>query len=128
MKLRNMLQIVSYHCDRDVLVCDAQSSLFLIAAYLRGLLRAGRSAAPHSDDRERLGRGARRRNGTINRPKGAVWCQLDRFGGRRGDEIALVTHANHRDVWMNVADLFPHPYREADADAWITRVEADKSG
>ena len=47
---------------------------------------------------------------------------------QRGDESALVTHANHRDVWINLADYFPHPYREADADAWITQVEGDKSG
>ena len=47
---------------------------------------------------------------------------------RSGDEAALVTHANHRDVWLNLADYFPHPYREADADAWIARVEADRSG
>lgn len=47
---------------------------------------------------------------------------------RRGDEAALVTHANHRDVWINLADYFPHPYTEADADAWIARTEADRSG
>jgi RimJ/RimL family protein N-acetyltransferase len=34
---------------------------------------------------------------------------------RRGDEAALVAHANHREVWINLADIFPHPYREADA-------------
>lgn len=47
---------------------------------------------------------------------------------RRGDEAALVAHANHRDVWINLADIFPHPYREADAHEWIGRVEADESG
>jgi len=47
---------------------------------------------------------------------------------RRGDETDLVKHANHRDVWINLADYFPHPYRKADADAWISRVEADRSG
>lgn len=47
---------------------------------------------------------------------------------RRGDERALTAHANHRDVWRNLADFFPHPYTKADADAWIARVEADQSG
>jgi len=47
---------------------------------------------------------------------------------RRGDEPALVRHANHRDVWVNLADYFPHPYTEADADAWIAQVETDSGG
>lgn len=45
-----------------------------------------------------------------------------------GDESALVTHANHREVWRNLADFFPHPYTRAEADAWIARVAADPSG
>ena len=47
---------------------------------------------------------------------------------RKGDESALLTHANHREVWRNLADFFPHPYTKADADAWIARVAADRSG
>jgi RimJ/RimL family protein N-acetyltransferase len=47
---------------------------------------------------------------------------------RRGDQAALVAHANHRDVWINLTDIFPHPYRKEDADEWIARVEADASG
>jgi len=34
-----------------------------------------------------------------------------------------VQHANHREVWRNLADFFPHPYTQADAEAWIERVE-----
>ena len=32
-------------------------------------------------------------------------------------------HANHREVWRNLADFFPHPYSRADAEAWIESVE-----
>jgi RimJ/RimL family protein N-acetyltransferase len=47
---------------------------------------------------------------------------------RRGDEDALASAANHRSVWQNLADFFPHPYTRADAEAWVSRVEADQSG
>jgi [ribosomal protein S5]-alanine N-acetyltransferase len=46
---------------------------------------------------------------------------------RRGDEDALVAAANHHAVARNLADWFPHPYTRADADAWIARLEADRS-
>lgn len=35
------------------------------------------------------------------------------------DKAALVRHANNRQVWRHLADIFPHPYTEADADFWI---------
>ena len=38
---------------------------------------------------------------------------------RRGDEAALVEHANDREVWLNLTDAFPHPYTLEDARAWI---------
>jgi ribosomal-protein-alanine N-acetyltransferase len=38
---------------------------------------------------------------------------------RRGDEEALVRHADNRNVWRNLADRFPHPYTARDADWWI---------
>jgi ribosomal-protein-alanine N-acetyltransferase len=41
---------------------------------------------------------------------------------RRGDESALVRHANDRAVWRNLRDRFPHPYRKADARAWLATV------
>lgn len=35
------------------------------------------------------------------------------------DKASLITNANNRNVWRNLADVFPHPYTEADADAWF---------
>ncbi len=43
---------------------------------------------------------------------------------RRGDEAALVCHADSRRVWRNLTDRFPHPYRPSDALAWIALHEA----
>lgn len=39
---------------------------------------------------------------------------------READKPALLRHANNRSVWRNLTDLFPNPYTEADADAWIS--------
>jgi len=44
---------------------------------------------------------------------------------RRGDEPSLVRYANNRNIWRNLRDRFPHPYTAADADAWITKAEAE---
>ena len=38
---------------------------------------------------------------------------------RRGDEDALVRHANNRNIWRNLTDRFPYPYTAADARAWV---------
>ena len=38
---------------------------------------------------------------------------------RPEDAEALARYANNRQVWLNVRDAFPHPYRLADAVAWI---------
>jgi [ribosomal protein S5]-alanine N-acetyltransferase len=35
------------------------------------------------------------------------------------DKTALIENANNRNVWRNLADVFPHPYTEADADQWF---------
>ena len=35
------------------------------------------------------------------------------------DAEALARYANNRQVWLNVRDAFPHPYRLTDAAAWI---------
>lgn len=35
------------------------------------------------------------------------------------DKASLVEHANNRNVWRNLADVFPHPYTDADAEAWF---------
>jgi RimJ/RimL family protein N-acetyltransferase len=40
------------------------------------------------------------------------------------DKPALLRHANNRNIWRNLRDRFPHPYLEADADAWLGRVAA----
>ena len=39
-----------------------------------------------------------------------------------GDEAALVQHANNRNVWRNLRDVFPHPYTQQDAQEWIQRA------
>jgi ribosomal-protein-alanine N-acetyltransferase len=40
---------------------------------------------------------------------------------RRGDEASLVQHANNRNVWRNLRDMFPHPYTLAHAEEWLQR-------
>ena len=35
------------------------------------------------------------------------------------DAAALVKYANNRKIWLNVRDLFPHPYTHSDAKVWI---------
>lgn len=38
----------------------------------------------------------------------------------RSDDIdSLVTHANNRNVWINVRDRFPFPYTRAAGDEWL---------
>jgi RimJ/RimL family protein N-acetyltransferase len=36
-----------------------------------------------------------------------------------GDKASLIRHANNRDVWRNLTDMFPHPYTESDAEQWF---------
>ena len=43
---------------------------------------------------------------------------------RKGDEEALVRHANNRKVSINLRDHFPHPYTMEDARSWIERCLA----
>jgi RimJ/RimL family protein N-acetyltransferase len=38
------------------------------------------------------------------------------------DRDALIRHANNRNVWLNLRDRFPHPYRLADARNWLDSV------
>jgi ribosomal-protein-alanine N-acetyltransferase len=35
------------------------------------------------------------------------------------DKASLIANANNRNVWRNLADAFPHPYTEADAEQWL---------
>lgn len=41
---------------------------------------------------------------------------------RQGDEEDLVRHANNRNVWINLRDAFPYPYRPEDAREWVQRA------
>lgn len=41
---------------------------------------------------------------------------------RPGDAASLARHADNRQVWLNLRDLFPHPYTVADAESYIARV------
>ena len=38
---------------------------------------------------------------------------------REGDEPALVKYANNRNIWINLKDIFPHPYTTEDAESWV---------
>ena len=38
---------------------------------------------------------------------------------RDNDRASLLRFANNRRIWRNLRDRFPHPYTEADADAWF---------
>ena len=44
-------------------------------------------------------------------------CRLRPFAP--GDAGSIARHANDRDVWLNLRDLFPHPYTPAHAEAYI---------
>ena len=37
------------------------------------------------------------------------------------DKPALLRYANNRNVWINLTDIFPHPYTADDADRWLWR-------
>jgi len=39
-----------------------------------------------------------------------------------GDRGSLLRLANNRRIWRNLKDRFPHPYGEAEADAWLALV------
>jgi ribosomal-protein-alanine N-acetyltransferase len=41
------------------------------------------------------------------------------------DALSLATHGNSREVWLNLRDRFPHPFREADAAWYISAVRAE---
>jgi [ribosomal protein S5]-alanine N-acetyltransferase len=42
------------------------------------------------------------------------------------DAPAVARHANNRNVWLNLRDLFPFPYNTAHAQAWIREVMLDR--
>jgi len=47
-------------------------------------------------------------------------CQVRAF--RVDDAPSIAHHANNRKVWLNLRDLFPHPYTEAHAAGYIAHV------
>lgn len=49
---------------------------------------------------------------------------------RDGDRDSLLRFANNRRVWRNLKDRFPHPYGEAEADAWLAlaREHPERTG
>jgi RimJ/RimL family protein N-acetyltransferase len=50
-------------------------------------------------------------------PTAKTGCVLRPWGP--ADKASLISHANNHAVWRNLADVFPHPYIDADADAWL---------
>lgn len=40
------------------------------------------------------------------------------------DAESFATHANDRDIWLNLRDRFPHPYRLEDAQEYIAAMAA----
>jgi RimJ/RimL family protein N-acetyltransferase len=44
---------------------------------------------------------------------------------RDEDRASLVRHADNRKVWRNLKDRFPHPYTDADAEAWLALTRAE---
>ena len=41
------------------------------------------------------------------------------------DKPSLLRQANNRNVWRNLAHRFPHPYTDADADAWLEQISRE---
>jgi [ribosomal protein S5]-alanine N-acetyltransferase len=41
---------------------------------------------------------------------------------RAPDAASLAAHADDREVWRQLRDAFPHPYTQADAEAFIARA------
>lgn len=47
-------------------------------------------------------------------------CVLRPF--TKKDAASLAQHANDRDIWLNLRDLFPHPYKLENAEWYIEHV------
>lgn len=47
---------------------------------------------------------------------------------RKDDIDALVRHANNRNVWLNLRDVFPHPYERHHAREWLDNVQSMDPG
>ena len=42
------------------------------------------------------------------------------------DKPALLRYADNRNIWINLTDIFPHPYTAEDADRWLWRCGAEQ--
>jgi RimJ/RimL family protein N-acetyltransferase len=42
------------------------------------------------------------------------------------DAAAIARHANNRNVWLNLRDIFPFPYNTSHAQAWIREIRRDR--
>lgn len=42
-----------------------------------------------------------------------------------GDERSLAENANNRKIWINLRDMFPHPYRMRDAREWVSQASKE---
>ena len=45
---------------------------------------------------------------------------------RRSDIPSLVRYANNRKIWLNLRNIFPHPYTHAEAEKWIAICESNQ--
>jgi len=51
--------------------------------------------------------------------------QLRRWAA--SDKESLVRYANNRNIWINMMDVFPHPYTEEDGARWLARVATEQA-
>jgi ribosomal-protein-alanine N-acetyltransferase len=45
---------------------------------------------------------------------------------REEDALRLPAHANNRRIWLNLRDMFPHPFTVVDADTFISYARAQR--
>jgi len=45
---------------------------------------------------------------------------------RSSDILSLVRYANNRKIWINLRDIFPHPYTRAEAEKWIAICKSNR--
>ncbi len=45
---------------------------------------------------------------------------------RRSDLSSLVRYANNRKIWLNLREIFPHPYTRVEAEKWIAICESNQ--